>query len=88
LQVISNVIDRRLPPAAAIGEPRLHHQWLPDEVVVERGFPPELLRALADRGHIVREGLPPTSANSIMVAPYGLIGAADHRTRGALAMGH
>jgi gamma-glutamyltranspeptidase/glutathione hydrolase len=88
LQVISNVIDRQLPPAEAIGEPRLHHQWLPDEIVVERGFPPELLRALTARGHIVREGLPPTSANSIMVAPHGLIGAADHRTRGALAVGH
>ncbi len=88
LQVISNVIDRRLPPADAIGEPRLHHQWLPDEVVVERGFAPELLRALTARGHIVREGLPPTSANSILVAPDGLIGAADHRTRGALAVGH
>jgi gamma-glutamyltranspeptidase / glutathione hydrolase len=88
LQVISNVIDRRLPPAEAIGEPRLHHQWLPDEVVVERGFAPELLRALTARGHIVREGLPPTSANSILVAPDGLIGAADHRTRGALAVGH
>jgi gamma-glutamyltranspeptidase/glutathione hydrolase len=31
---------------------------------------------------------PLSSANSIMVTPDGLIGAADTRTRGALAAGH
>ncbi len=40
LQVISNVIDRKLPIADAVAEPRLHHQWLPDQVLVERGFSP------------------------------------------------
>ena len=88
LQVISNVIDRQLPIADAIGEPRLHHQWLPDEVMVERGFAHELVRALAARGHIVKEGLPPTSANSILITADRLVGAADHRTRGALAVGY
>ena len=42
LQVISNVIDRGMTIAEAVAEPRLHHQWSPDEVLVERGFPPEL----------------------------------------------
>jgi gamma-glutamyltranspeptidase/glutathione hydrolase len=88
LQVIVNVIDRKLSIADAIAEPRLHHQWSPDEVMVERGFSPDLMGALKARGHEVVQGSPPTSANSILVTPAGLLGAADNRTRGALAAGY
>jgi gamma-glutamyltranspeptidase/glutathione hydrolase len=88
LQVISNVIDRKMPIADAVAEPRLHHQWTPDEVFFERGLAPDLVRALAARGHKMVERPPGTSANSILVTPEGLVGAADHRTRGALAVGH
>jgi len=56
--------------------------------VVERGFSPDLVGALKARGHAVVEGLPPTSANSILVTPAGFVGAADNRTRGALAAGY
>ena len=52
------------------------------------GFSPDLIGALKARGHTVVEGLPPTSANSILVTPAGLVGAADNRTRGALAVGY
>jgi len=88
LQVIVNVIDRKLSIADAIAEPRLHHQWSPDEVMVERGFSLDLVGALKARGHEVVQGSPPTSANSILVTPTGLLGAADNRTRGALAAGY
>jgi gamma-glutamyltranspeptidase/glutathione hydrolase len=87
LQVITNVIDGKMTIAEAVAAPRLHHQWMPDEVVVERGFSRELMRALQARGHLVREDLPRTSANSIAVTADGLVGAADTRTRGALAAG-
>ena len=88
LQVILNVIDRKLPIAQAIGEPRVHDQWIPDEVMVERGFAPDLIGALARRGHHIVLGVPPTSANSILVTPEGYAGAADNRTSGALAAGY
>ena len=38
LQVIVNVLDYHMDVAAAVAAPRLHHQWLPDEVRIERGF--------------------------------------------------
>jgi gamma-glutamyltranspeptidase/glutathione hydrolase len=88
LQVLVNVIDRKLPIADAIAEPRVHNQWLPDEVAVEQGFSPDLIDALKARGHTVVEGLPRTSANSILVTPSGFVGAADNRTRGARAAGY
>ena len=88
LQVISNVIDRKLPITDAVAEPRLHHQWMPDQVLVERGFSRDTMRALQGRGHTVVDSLQPTSTNSILVTPEGLVGAADPRSRGALAAGY
>ena len=88
LQVLLNAIDFDMNIAAAVSAPRLHHQWLPDEVRVERGFSEATLAALRERGHKVIEPLGQTSANSIAITPDGLLGAPDPRTRGAEAAGY
>ena len=87
LQVIVNVLDYRMDVAAAVAAPRLHHQWLPDDVRIERGFAEDTIAALRAKGHHVIEPLGQTSANSIAVTPNGLLGAPDPRTRGAEAAG-
>jgi gamma-glutamyltranspeptidase/glutathione hydrolase len=87
LQVIVNVLDYHMDVAAAVAAPRLHHQWLPDEVRIERGFSEATLNALRAKGHRIVEPMGQTSANSIAVTPNGLLGAADPRTRGAEAAG-
>jgi gamma-glutamyltranspeptidase / glutathione hydrolase len=87
LQVIVNVLDYGMDVASAVAAPRLHHQWLPDEVRIERGFAAETLAALKAKGHRVVEPLGQTSANSIAVTENGLLGAADPRSRGAAAAG-
>ena len=88
LQIVSNVIDHGMDVAQATTAPRLHHQWLPDQISAERGYPDATLRALESRGHKIMMRAPGTAANSILVTPKGLIGAADTRTRGALAAGY
>jgi gamma-glutamyltranspeptidase/glutathione hydrolase len=89
LQVIVNAVDFHMPIAEAVTVPRLHHQWQPDEVLVEPGFDPDLLDALKARGHRIVPTRPSTSANSIEVMTDGhVVGAADSRTRGALAAGY
>jgi gamma-glutamyltranspeptidase/glutathione hydrolase len=87
LQVVVNVLDHGMDVAQAVAAPRLHHQWLPDEVRVERGFAEDTLAELRAKGHRVIEPLGQTSANSIAVTPNGLLGAPDPRTRGAEAAG-
>ncbi|MEH2530686.1 gamma-glutamyltranspeptidase/glutathione hydrolase [Bradyrhizobium sp. AZCC 1588] len=88
LQVVVNVLDYKMDVGTAVAAPRLHHQWMPDVVRVERGFPQETLDALKEKGHQVIEPLGQTSANSIAVTPGGLLGAPDPRTRAAAAVGH
>jgi gamma-glutamyltranspeptidase / glutathione hydrolase len=88
LQVIVDVLDYHMDVAAAVAAPRLHHQWIPDQVRVERGFPADVIAALRAKGHTVVEPLGQTSANSIAVTTDGLLGAPDPRTRGAEAAGY
>ena len=87
LQVIVNVLDYHMDVAAAVAAPRLHHQWLPDEVRIEHGFAEETLAGLRAKGHQLVEPMGQTSANSIAVTPNELLGAPDPRTRGAEAAG-
>ena len=87
LQVIVNVLDYKMDVAAAVAAPRLHHQWLPDEVRVEHGFPDDVLFELKAMDHLIVEPMGQTSANSIAVTPNGPLGAPDPRTRGAEAAG-
>jgi gamma-glutamyltranspeptidase/glutathione hydrolase len=87
MQVIVNVLDYHMDVAAAVAAPRVHHQWLPDDVRVEHGFDDDTLAALRAKGHHIVEPLGSTSANSIAVTDKGLLGAPDPRSRGAAAAG-
>jgi gamma-glutamyltranspeptidase/glutathione hydrolase len=88
LQMILNVIDHQMNIAEAVAAPRIHHQWLPDQVFAERGFSPDTIALLEQRGHKVITMATFGSANSILVTPDGLTGAADPRQRGTLAEGY
>jgi gamma-glutamyltranspeptidase/glutathione hydrolase len=88
LQVIVNVIDRGMSIADAVAAPRVHDQWVPDQVFAEPGIPPEIVAALQARGDKVVPQRPFTAAESIIVTPEGLVGAADPRSSVGLAAGY
>ena len=53
LQTILNVIDFGMNVAGCGDAPRFHHQWLPDKITMERGFSPDTVALLEQRGHTV-----------------------------------
>lgn len=56
LQTIVNVIDFGMNIQQAVDAPRIHHQWLPDEVEWEpRGVNPDTRSLLERRGHAFHE---------------------------------
>ena len=56
LCIITNVIDYEMNIQQAIDAPRIHHQWLPDEIVGEPfGLSGDTQRALVSRGHKLAE---------------------------------
>jgi gamma-glutamyltranspeptidase/glutathione hydrolase len=85
-QVISDVIDQRMPLAEAIAAPRLHHQAQPDIVYVERaGFVPPSLDSLETMGHRVHAWGYKTDVNALARTPAGWLGVADPRRGGGAA---
>ena len=50
-QGIINVIDFHMNASDAINKPKFHHQWLPDEVMIEKDFNPETKKQLEAMGY-------------------------------------
>jgi len=88
LQVILNVIDHRMNIAEATAAPRVHNQWLPDEIRVEEGLSADTVRLLEARGHKVEVKNAMGSTQSIMKSAGILAGASDPRRMGALTAGY
>src|SRR5436305_9982451 len=56
LEVVLNVLDHRMNIADAIAEPRMHHQWLPNQIQVEAGkFSSDVTNRLQRLGHRIVE---------------------------------
>lgn len=79
-QTIVNILDFHLSPHEAVNNPKFHHQWLPDVVYVEKGFPDSLAQALQAMGYrlVERDAIGRTE---LIVHPEGepIIGVGDHR---------
>lgn len=88
LQVILNVIDHRMNIQEAVNAPKVHHEWMPDELRMEKGISPDTVKILKQMGHNVVLRGPMGSATSILIdqATGKRYGAADPRREG-LAMG-
>ena len=51
LQVILNVVDFHMNVQEAVDWPRIHHQWMPDQLYLERGVSPDTVERLRAMGH-------------------------------------
>ncbi len=87
-EIILDVVDFGMNIAEATEAVRIHHQWLPDELQVERGLSPDTIRRLEALGHKVMVHDAWGSAQSIFRENGVLMGAADTRQRGTLATGY
>jgi gamma-glutamyltranspeptidase/glutathione hydrolase len=87
LQLILHVLVYGMDAGAAVAAPRLHHQWLPDELRLEaHGFDARTKEELEKRGHRVKERRGWGNATLIVVDEEGrLEGAADPRGVGSAA---
>jgi gamma-glutamyltranspeptidase/glutathione hydrolase len=90
IQTIIGVIDDGLDIQGAIDAPRVHHQWLPDELVYEpSGLSPDTLLILSSYGHKFQNKAESIgSATGIMLDGRGVrLGGVDSRWTG-LAVGY
>lgn len=88
LQLVLNVIDHGMNIAEATHAPRMHHQWLPDELLLEEGFSPDTSTLLHSMGHRIKFPSPAIgSTQSIEVRNGVLHGSSDPRRPGGAAAG-
>ena len=88
LQVILNVIDHGMDLRRAVDAPRIHHQWLPDVLYIEKGVGEDVAAALREKGHTVKTADSIGKAQSLSKDGRVLFGAADVRRPGATALGY
>jgi gamma-glutamyltranspeptidase/glutathione hydrolase len=87
-EIILDIVDFGMNIAEATEAVRIHHQWLPDKLQVERGLAPDTIRLLETLGHKVAVHDAWGSAQSIFRENGKLMGAADRRQRGTSAIGY
>ncbi|WP_413500434.1 gamma-glutamyltransferase [Psychrobacter maritimus] len=87
-QVISNVIDHDMNIAEATHAPRIHDQWLPDEIRIEKALNIDTIKKLESMGHKVSPQSAMGSTQSIMITPNGVYGASDPRIVDAAVVGY
>ena len=82
LQTILNVLDYHMNIQEAVDQPRIHHQWLPDVLAVEKTVSADTLELLKQRGHSIRVLPQIGEMSAIRIESGWLEGAADGRTEG------
>jgi gamma-glutamyltranspeptidase/glutathione hydrolase len=90
LQTILNMVDFGMNVQEAVDAPRMHHQWQPDVLLLERpGFPADVADALTALGHSTRDVDQIGEVHAIAIDPAtGVrLGASDPRGTGA-ALGY
>jgi gamma-glutamyltranspeptidase / glutathione hydrolase len=90
LQVILNVIDFGMNVQDAVDAPRVHHQWLPDKLSLERGISPDTVAIIKTRGYDVDYNAGVVLAQVAAIVNDGgwLQGASDGRSAAGKAAGY
>jgi gamma-glutamyltranspeptidase/glutathione hydrolase len=84
LMTILYHLDLGLALPDALAAPRIHHQWRPDELLVEESLDPTIVAALEKIGHRVarRRSVGVTQAIGVSPDGPGLLGVHDPRVQG------
>jgi len=88
LQVILNIIDHDMNVAEASHAPRIHHQWYPEVLYIEKGIGFDTQTLLRARNHKVEFRSAMGSTQTIMLKDGLLFGASDPRRPDAGAKGY
>jgi gamma-glutamyltranspeptidase/glutathione hydrolase len=87
LQNLINIIDFKMNIAEAIAVPRMHHQWVPDYLRLERGFSPDTIALLQKMGHEVRIMPAMGRVQTVQRTGTQFFGASDPRNPDGAAFG-
>lgn len=79
---LHGVIDHGLSLDAALAAPRFHHQWMPDELRIEKAWPTEVMEKLKSLGHKPAPVSFAGNSNAVGFFDGGFVGASEPRVPG------
>lgn len=85
IQTVLNRLVYNMPPAQAVAARRFHHQWFPNELLLEPELQKSVGEELARRGHLVKRSSSLAAAQAASRSDQGLLGGSDPRKHGAPA---
>jgi gamma-glutamyltranspeptidase / glutathione hydrolase len=86
LLAIIRTIDLNMPLDQALSQPRFHHQWSPDRVLVEKSMPTEMVKQLQAKGHQIVKSTSVGITQAIAIDKNGIFtGVHDPRVPGKAA---
>lgn len=88
LQTVLNSIDHGLNPAENASIPRVHHQWQPDQLRVEKGLSADTLSILRQWGYDIHTKGSMGKTQTIQVRDNGFYGYSDPRNPDGLTLGY
>ena len=88
LQTIVNSIDFEMNPAEAAATPRIHHQWQPDELRIEKGISADSIAILKQRGHQIQQKASMGKTQTIQVIDGQYYGYSDPRNPDGATLGY
>jgi gamma-glutamyltranspeptidase/glutathione hydrolase len=84
-QVILDVLDFHMNAQDAVDLPRFHHQWKPDVLYLQNGFPPQAAEALRAMGYQIEPVGGVARVEAIVVANGVLEGGTESRLNGKVS---
>ncbi|MBS1948244.1 MAG: gamma-glutamyltransferase, partial [Bacteroidetes bacterium] len=79
-QTLIDILEFNMSPDDAVNKPKFHHQWLPDMIFVEKGFPEDVKQQLQQMGYHIYDRSAIGRTEVIQVLPDGkIIAVGDHR---------
>ena len=79
LQVAINVMEHEMNIAQAVHSPRMHHQWLPEVLMLEKGFGSDTEKLLESKGYKLYQSSTMGSVQAIVKEGNYFYGSADPR---------
>lgn len=85
LQVLLNMIVFGMNPEQAVESPRLHHQWVPEDLLIENKLFEQVGEKLKQLGHVTKKSSGLAASQAVSRQPDGLRGHSDSRKHGVAA---
>ncbi len=88
MQVFLNIFRKGQSASQAVTSPRIHHQWVPDKVILSQEFSEHVAEGLQAKGHVIDRSSHYSAAQAVFCSPNGELSAGSDPKKGGVPAGY